>query len=207
MKVIFRSNDQFAKKTLGQLGGAEEWLKPLERYLSDSAIGRLYLFVEENDISLETLDIVDGKKQVHASFKDKNILTAVETVIKKCRNQLSKENSNKSYETIRYNEEYNSTFESINENVVLESELTSQYDLLEAEQSLTNEKKTSRYNRIMNKYVNYLYRKKDIERAYEHLRVLYSIYDSIDREEISVADYDRLTQSIMQIEKEIKNTL
>lgn len=207
MKVIFRSNNQLAKKILGQLGGAEEWLESLDRYVSDQAIGRLSLFIEENNLSLATLDIVDGSKHVHSSFKDKNAVLAVETVIDKCKNQLSKDKSKKSRETIRYNEEFNTSFDSVNEDVILKSSLTEQYDLLDAEKSLTNEKNTSRYNRIMNKYVNYLYRKNDIEQAYEHLRVLYSIYENADLEEMSVADYERLKESIIQIECEITSML
>lgn len=37
MKIIFRSNNHFAKKTLVGLGGAEVWLKSLSKYLNDDA--------------------------------------------------------------------------------------------------------------------------------------------------------------------------
>ena len=202
MKVIFRSNDSFAKKTLGQLGGAEEWLQSLNNYLSEAAVARLSLFVESNDVSLATLDIIDGDLHVHSSQKNKNILTAVESVINKCSVQLKKHKVGFTNETIRYNDEYNVSFDGLGENIELNPSINSQFEMLDIEHNLTEEKKTPKYNRIMNKYINYLYRKNDIEQAEEHLRILYSILDNVNLEEISVAEYTRLTESIVQIEKE-----
>ena len=66
-------------------------------------------------------------------------------------------------------------------------------------------KKTSRYSRTMNRYVSYLYRNNKIEQTYEHLRILYSILDSMDEEKMTVADHKRLLASIMQLEKEVTN--
>lgn len=195
MKVIFRSNDSFARKTLGQLGGAQEWLTSLEKYLSESAIARLSLFVEENT-SLATLDIIDGKNHVYSSYKDSNVLTAVETVITKCANQLNKNQIDINRDSIKYEtiDEYNDC-------------CIQQFELLEIEENLNAEKSTPKYIRIMNKYINYLYRESEIEHANDQLRILYSIYDNLDYEFVSVADYNRLLKSIVQIEKEINSML
>lgn len=203
MKVIFRSNNRFAKKTLGQLGGAEEWLQSLEKYLSEDAIARLSLFVESNDVSLATLDVVDGDLHVHSSVKDKNKLTAIESVIGKCAIQLKKHKVDYTNETIRYNNDYNVLFDTLQSDIEVDPVIMDCFELMDVEQRLEAEKQTEKYNRIMNKYISYLYRKNDIRRAEDHLRILYSIYDNVDLEEISVAEYERLAQSIVQIEKEI----
>lgn len=202
MEVIFRSNDEFAKKTLGQLGGAEAFLAPLERYLSDEALARLSLFVDDTSFSFATLDIVDGSRHVHSTYKDKNVLTAMEKVLKKCSNQL-KNGKNESYyenDSIRY-----STFE---DSVELEDlSVKEDFELIEIENDLEKEKKTAQYSRIMNKYVNFLYREKEIERVKEHLRILYAIYNDVDKENITVADYERLTESIKQLNDELNSLL
>ena len=200
MKVIFRSNDLFANETLGQLGGAEEWLASLGKFLSEEALLRLSLFIETNDVTLATLDIVDGSLHVHSSVKDNNQLTAIESVINKCAVQLKKNKRSYGNKTIRYNDKM--SFDSLQEAIELHPSINEQFKMLDVKHSLETEKKTPKYNRIMNKYVNFLYIDNDIEQAEEHLRVLYSILDNVDLEEISVAEYVRLTESIVQIEKE-----
>lgn len=202
MKVIFRSNDQLAKKELGQLGGAEEWLSLLDRYVSDAAIARLSLFIDDG-VSLATLDITDGTKQVHSTYKDENSLTALQTVIKKCINQLKKYKQNINCDTLRYNNEYNMTFDSINESVDIFSDMNDDFALIELESKLAKEKETPRYKKTMDKYMQYINRISDVERANEHLRILYSIYNELDKEKTSVADYERLIESINELTDEL----
>ena len=206
MKVIFRSNDHFAKKTLGQLGGAEEWLKPLNKYLSDSAVARLSLFEENNNISLATLDIIDGSIHVHSSVKSENKLTAVETAIKKCAVQLKKENNiNNFSDSIRYYDNIDSN--NLDEDLEVDNIIDEAFDLLEVEKTLDAEKKTPKYNYVMNKYINYLYRGNDIEILRNHLNILYTIYSNVDKETTTVADYERLTQSISELTEELYSML
>ena len=206
MKVIFRSNDPLAKKELGQNGGSEEWLSSLDKYVSEAATVRLSLF-NDNGISLATLDIIDGLKHVHSSSQNENPLSAVQTVIKKCSNQLKKSKYDFNNDTIRYNEEINATYDNINEDYVIVSEIVDEFELVELEEKISKEKETAKYQKIMNKYINYLYRKNDIERINEHLKILYSIYSEVNKEEISVADYERLLDSINMLSDELYSML
>jgi len=206
MKVIFRSNDELAKKELGQLGGAEEWLSSLDKYVSKTAVARLSLFIDEG-IALATLDIMDGIKHVHSSCKDENMLTAIQKVIKKCETQLKKSKYDFSNDTLRYNEEFNTTFESISKDIVINPETLIDFEFIELEEKLSKEKETSKYKKIMSKYINYLYRNNDIEHTNEHLRILYSIYNEVDKEQISVADYERLVDSINELATELEYML
>jgi len=202
MKVIFRSNDHFAKKSLRN--NADVWVESLEKYLSEAAILRLDLFVNQNNVAKASLNIVDKDLHVYASHEDVSFSVALDSVVQKCAKQIIKNQlADKSYkETIRYNDEYNVSFDGLGENIELNTSINSQFEMLDIEHNLTEEKKTPKYNRIMNKYINYLYRKNDIEQAEEHLRILYSILDNVNLEEISVAEYARLTESIVQVEKE-----
>ena len=202
MKVIFRSNDKLAKKELGQLGGAEEWLGQLDRYVSDSAVAHLSLFID-NSNSLASLDIIDGKTHIHSSIKDENPLTAVQMVIKKCSIQLKKLKYDFKNDTLRYNDESNATFDGIDENVILIPNTVEDFELIELQDKLSKEKETLKYKHTMNKYVDYLFRQNDIDRISEHLRILYSIYNEVDKEQISVADYERLIQSINELTDEL----
>lgn len=200
MKVIFRSNNRLAKRTLGK-DGAEELLQPLNKYLSDDAVLRLSLFEEGNNINLATLDIIDGSLHVHATEKQENLLTALESVINKCSVQLKKDNIiNNFNDSIRYNDKYN-YFDNLSDDLEFEYDV---FDLLEVEKKLEAEKRTKKYNHIMNKYVDYLYRKNEIESIQNHLNILYSIYSQVDKETITVADYDRLVQSIKDLFDELQ---
>lgn len=198
MKVIFRSNNHFAKKSLRN--NAEVWVESLDKYLSDDAVLNLSLFVNQDNIATAKLNIVDKDLHVHATHEDVSFSVALESVVEKCAKQIVKKLSNdKTYrETVRFNDENDTSYE-------LDSSTQDAFLLIETERKLANMKKTSRYNRTMNRYVSYLYRNNKIEQTYEHLRVLYSILDSMDEEEMTVADHKRLLASIMQLEKEVTN--
>lgn len=198
MKVIFRSNNHFAKKSLRN--NAEVWVESLDKYLSDDAVLNLSLFVNQDNIATAKLNIVDKDLHVHATHEDVSFSVALESVVEKCAKQIvKKQSSDKTYrETVRFNDENDSSYE-------LDSSTQDAFLLVETERKLANMKKTSRYNRTMNRYVSYLYRNNKIEQTYEHLRVLYSILDSMDEEEMTVADHKRLLASIMQLEKEVTN--
>lgn len=198
MKVIFRSNNHFAKKSLRN--NAEVWVESLDKYLSDDAVLNLSLFVNQDNIATAKLNIVDKDLHVHATHEDVSFSVALESVVEKCAKQIVKKQSNdKTYrETVRFNDENDTSYE-------LDSSTQDAFLLIETERKLANMKKTSRYNRTMNRYVSYLYRNNKIEQTYEHLRVLYSILDSMDEEEMTVADHKRLLASIMQLEKEVTN--
>lgn len=199
MKVIFRSNDDLAKKELGLLGGAEEWLSCLEKYVSESAIARLSLFID-NGVSFATLDIIDGMKHIHSSQKCKNSISAIQTAIKKCASQLKKSKFEFTKDTLRYNDEYSFNLE----NSDVKPKIFDDFEFVELEDKLSKEKDSSKYKKTINKYINYLYRNNDIERILEHLRILYSIYYELDKEKISVADYERLLESINELTNELE---
>lgn len=204
MKVIFRSNNHFAKKSLRN--NAEVWVESLNKYLSDDAVLNLSLFVNEDNIATAKLNIVDKNLHVHATHEDVSFSVALESVVEKCAKQIVKKQSNdKTFrDTVRFNNEF-STFEELDENIELDPSTKDAFLFVETERKLANMKKTSRYNRTINRYLSYLYRNNKIERTYEHLRVLYSILDSMDEEKMTVADHKRLLASIMQLEKEVTN--
>lgn len=198
MKVIFKSDNHFSEKRIKN--NAEVWVESLDKYLSDDAVLNLSLFVNQDNIATAKLNIVDKDLHVHATHEDVSFSVALESVVEKCAKQIIKKQSNdKTYrETVRFNDENDSSYE-------LDSSTQDAFLLVETERKLANMKKTSRYNRTMNRYVSYLYRNNKIEQTYEHLRVLYSILDSMDEEEMTVADHKRLLASIMQLEKEVTN--
>ncbi len=200
MKVIFRSNNHFAKKSLRN--NAEVWVESLNKYLSDAAVLNLSLFVNQDNVATAKLNIVDKDIHVHATHEDVSFSVALESVVEKCAKQIvKKQSSDKTYrEIVRFNDEIDSSYEN-----GLDSSTQDAFLIVETERKLANMKKTSRYNRTMNRYVSYLYRNNKIDQTYEHLRVLYSILDSMDEEEMTVADHKRLLASIMQLEKEVTN--
>lgn len=205
MKVIFRSNNRFAKKSLRN--NAEVWVESLDKYLSEDAVLRLSLFVNQDNIAKASLNVVDKDLHVYASHEDVSFSVALDSVALKCAKQIVKKQlADKAYrETIRYNDEYNVSFERLNEDIELNPSTQDAFDLVETEANLENMKKTSRYNRTMNRYISYLYRNNKIDQTYDHLRILYSILDSMDEETMTVADYKRLCESIVELEKEVTN--
>ena len=198
MKVIFKSDNHFSEKRIKN--NAEVWDESLNKYLSDDAVLNLSLFVNQDNIATAKLNIVDKNLHVHATHEDVGFSVALESVVEKCAKQIvKKQSSDKTYrETVRFNDENDSSYE-------LDSSTQDAFLLVETERKLSNMKKTSRYSRTMNRYVSYLYRNNKIEQTYEHLRVLYSILDSMDEEKMTVADHKRLLASIMQLEKEVTN--
>lgn len=202
MKVIFRSNNHFAKKSLRN--NANVWVESLDKYLSEDAVLRLSLFVNQDNVAKASLNIVDKDLHIYATHEDVSFSVALESVVEKCAKQIVKKQSNdKTYkDTIRDN---GVSFESEMDTFELDSSTQDAFLLVETEKKLSNMKKTSRYNRTMNRYISYLYRNNKIEQTYDHLRVLYSILDSMDEEEMTVADHKRLLASIMELEKEVTN--
>jgi len=195
MKVIFRSNDHFAKKSLRN--NADVWVESLEKYLSEAAILRLDLFVNQNNVAKASLNIVDKDLHIYASHEDTSFSVALESVVEKCAKQIVKKQvTNEPCETIRYNDEFNTSFEGIDERI-------ENNEMIDLAFELVNMKKSSKYNRIMNKFASYYDRRYRIEQANEHLRILYFEYDNINEEKMTIADYKRLCASILELEKEV----
>lgn len=201
MKVIFRSNDHFAKKSLRN--NADVWVESLEKYLSEAAILRLDLFVNQNNVAKASLNIVDKDLHIYASHEDTSFSVALESVVEKCAKQIVKKQVTSGYyETIRYNDEFNVSFKDIDE-YLEDNESLENDEIIDLAFELVNMKKSSKYNRIMNKFASYYDRRYRIEQANEHLRILYFEYDNIDEEKMTIADYKRLCASILELEKEV----
>lgn len=204
MKITFRVNNRIAKYCVGKYGKPEEWLGSLKKYLSDDAILELAIFTHKLNFDA-SLKIIDGKNRYLAKANDEEMANAIDSVVSKCTKQIVKASakSNSYNDTIRYNDEFNVSFEGIDEEIELNPSTEDAFLLVETEENLAKMKKTSRYNRTMNRYISYLYRNNQITQAYDHLRILYSILDSINEEEMTVADYRRLCASIVELEKEV----
>ena len=204
MKVIFRSNNEFAKKTLGVLGGAEEWLKSLSKYLSDEAILRLSLFIDKKEIGEASLDIQDKGLHIHAVDTNQNVVSAIDSVIHKSAYQLVKAKEKSSRNSL--NNGISSNIDSLN----LETSLDDEYNFIEAEQKLADKKQTSTYVNTMERYVDYLYGIKalenEIDRAETQLAVLDHILQS-EQDTILYRDFVLLNESIKQLNDEINMLL
>lgn len=197
MKITFRVNNRIAKYCVGKYGKPEEWLGSLKKYLSDDAILELAIFTHKLNFDA-SLKIIDGKNRYLAKANDEEMANAIDSVVSKCTKQIVKASakSNSYNDTIRYNDEFNVSFEGIDEQFENNESLDLAFELVSME-------KSSKHNRIMNKFNSYCDRREQINQANEHLRILYLEYDNIDEEEISIADYKRLCASILELEKEI----
>jgi len=197
MKITFRVNNRIAKYCVGKYGKPEEWLGSLKKYLSDNAILELAIFTHKLNFDA-SLKIIDGKNRYLAKANDEEMANAIDSVVSKCTKQIVKGNakSNSYNDTIRYNDEFNVSFEGIDEQFENNESLDLAFELVSME-------KSSKHNRIMNKFNSYCDRREQINQANEHLRILYLEYDNIDEEEMSIADYKRLCASILELEKEI----
>lgn len=206
MKITFRVNNRIAKYCVGKCGQPEQWLESLKKHLSDDASLELSIFTHKLNFDA-SLKIIDGKNRYLAKANDGDMANAVDSVVSKCTKQIikAKTKNNLFNNTIRYNDEFNVSFEGIAEEIELNPSTEDAFLLVETEENLAKMKKTSRYNRTMNRYISYLYRNNQITQTYDHLRILYSILDSINEEEMTVADYKRLCASIVELEKEVTN--
>lgn len=197
MKISFRVNNRIAKYCVGKYGKPEDWLGSLKKYLSDDAILELAIFTHKLNFDA-SLKIIDGKNRYLATANDEEMANAVDSVVSKCTKQIVKASAkNNSYnDTIRHNDEFNVSFEGIEEQFESNESLDLAFELV-------NMRKSSKHNRIMNKFNSYCDRREQINQANEHLRILYLEYDNIDEEEMSIADYKRLCASILELEKEV----
>lgn len=202
MKVIFRSNKKFAEGTLEYFHGA---LESLSKYLSEDAALSLSLIIDKKNIVNVSLDIQDkGKLHIYANESNENKDIAINSVIRNCASRLVK-NSDKSMpgrDTL-LNAGEGMDFETVDKKIVLESDLTQDLKVIEAERKISEKKATPLYGQMMNRYVNYLYLDEEINRIENQLCVLYSILET-EQDTILHKDYLLLTQSIMQLEKERK---
>ena len=200
MKVTFKINHQQIDGCYGKKGTPNTWVKSLEKYFGEDAIVDLSVLSNSNT-KVASLFIQDEGLEVYASAKEKSMANAIDVVIKKAVHQLEKNKemeTNYSTDTIRYSDKY-SSFEMLNVNEELDKDL----ELLEIEKKLTNMRKTPKYKNTMDKYVSYLYRENEIDRAIQQFNILFNIYYNVDPEIMTVADYNRLVESLIQIGEEI----
>ena len=188
MKVIFRSNDYVAKELLGLEGGAEEFVQPLEKYLSDKALIRMSLIIGKNDNALASLDIVDKNLHIFAKDVNCNKVTAIQSVIKKIESQLEKKKGKKevSRDTFIYND------------VDLNSEVFNAIESVEIEEELIAKSKTPRFQRSMDRYEQASNVRYEIDRNAEHLEQLYNI-EKTEANTILHKDYLLLEKSIDEL--------
>jgi len=200
MKVTFKVNHQNTNECFGKKGTPNNWLKSIEKYLGDEAVVELAVLATKN-INLATLSIKDDGVEVYASAENKVMANAIDEVIQKSSSQLEKNKereNNFSTDTIRYSDKY-SAFEMLNINEDLNNDL----ELVETEKKLATIRKTQQYNTTMNKYISYLFRENEIDRAIQQFNILFNIYYNVDPEIMTVADYNRLVESLIQIGEEI----
>ena len=207
MKIIFRSNNHFAKKTLVGLGGAEAWLKSLSKYLSDDATICLSIFTDKKSFTEASLDIYDDKLHVTSKTKNEDMVDAVNSAIAKSAAQLKKAKDKKTNHSLTKNEKDILSFDDLEDEIDLNPNVLYGYELLDAEKALAERKTTSKYAQVTKSYVDYLYGVKDIEneivRAEDHLAVLKHIL-ATELDTMLYIDYVALQESIKQIETEIK---
>ena len=207
MKIIFRSNNHFAKKTLVGLGGAEAWLKSLSKYLSDDATICLSIFTDKKSFTEASIDIYDDKLHVTSKTKNEDMVDAVNSAIAKSAAQLKKVKDKKTNYSLTKTEKDILSFNDLEDEIDLNPNILSGYELLDAEKALAERKNTSKYAQVTKSYVDYLYGVKDIEneivRAEEHLSVLNHIL-ATEIDTMLYIDYVALQESIKQIETEIK---
>lgn len=207
MKIIFRSNNHFAKKTLVGLGGAEAWLKSLSKYLSDDATICLSIFTDKKSFTEASLYIYDDKLHVTSKTKNEDMVDAVNSAIAKSAAQLKKAKDKKTNHSLTKNEKDILSFDDLEDEIDLNTNVLSGYEILDAEKALAERKNTSKYAQVTKKYVDYLYGVKDIEneivKAEEHLAVLKHIL-ATELDTMLYIDYVALQESIKQIETEIK---
>ena len=89
--------------------------------------------------------------------------------------------------------------------IILFPKFNNDFEKLKIENELSKEKETTQYKKIMNSYMEYLYRKEDIKQICEQLRILFNIYNTLDKENTTVADYERLIESIKELTEELND--
>lgn len=206
MKVTFRLNKRIPRNCFEKRGNAEDWVKCLAKYLSDEATLDLAVVTNKLDNDASLL-IRDKGMSWYASSNNENMADAIDTVVRDCAIQLVKSKGKKAFgrETL-LSDESAISFDEIDDYVDLATSLNDGFELIEAEQALSIKKETPRYNRVINRYVDYLYGLKDIENEIEsaenHLSMLYAIKDT-ELDTILYRDYELLLKSIEEIQERI----
>lgn len=184
MKVILNKS---AKSCMETSNIVLEKLDSLSKYLSEDAVLSLSLKYKGKQDEA-SLNIVDRGMHVYA--KDENILSevAIYNAIKKCAIQIVKikDKNLRDRGSFKYNE------------VDLDANVIDVIDFCEAEEALKKKKKTSRYQRTIDKYVNSLNVSLEYEKNGNHLETLTSIEENqIDT--MLHKDYLLLQESIQDL--------
>ena len=141
------------------------------KYLSEDASLDLSLFVDEKDVAEASLKIVDNGLLINAKYTDANKYIALTSVIDKCKFQIIKSKTTEdNRQTIRHTDDYDMSFDAINEYIDLNSDLVNEIEFLELEQRVRAEKSSAKYIRSVAKYVNYLNSTFDCNRALKWLK-------------------------------------
>ena len=208
MRIIIRSNNHFANKTLRGLGGAEVWLKNLSKYLSDNATIKLSLMEDKRNFAEASLDIYDNGVHINSKAKNEDMVNAINSAIAKTAVQLKKKKNKEINHNTIIDKDSLLSFTDLDERINLEPNIMHNYEFLEAEKTLALKKNSPKYKRVTKRYIDYLYGIKDIEsaivRAKEHLSILKHILDT-EIDTMLYRDHEALIASIKQIENEIKD--
>ena len=169
-----------------------EKLSKLNKYLDDNSIVDIFVNTDKLDNYYVSMGVKNSNNSFYTHSNDIDLETAFNDALRKL---VSKLHRSKDKKCSIDNTNMNDYLYEDNSNVANE------LDLLSATRKLNDKKSTARYNRTVQRFVDYLYLDQEIERIENQLQALYATYDY---GQYAVDEKDLLLQSIEQLKSEIE---
>lgn len=169
-----------------------EKLSKLNKYLDDNSIVDIFVNTDKLDNYYVSMGVKNSNNSFYTHSNDIDLETAFNDALRKMVSKLYRSKDKKC------------SIDNTNMNDYLyedNSNVANELDLLSATRKLNDKKSTARYNRTVQRFVDYLYLDQEIERIENQLQALYAIYDY---GQYAVDEKDLLLQSIEQLKSEIE---